>query len=167
MSAPGKWGDPAVPKEGWHCLGVSDLGETTQVCAMCEVREIRYVHHMMHPFYLDDLDCGCICAGHMEGNVERARAREAKARNAAAALKRARQRSLTLWKHSRAGNPYAHLVPYHAVVFPVTGGWSGRLEHEYSGRRVKARRVYPTPEEAQLAAYDAVRWLETNLNEEA
>lgn len=36
----------------------------------------RYAHHMVRPNYRP-LICGCVCAGRMEGNIDRAKAREA------------------------------------------------------------------------------------------
>ncbi len=51
---------------------------------MCEVQQIRYVHHMEHLQYDETLDVGCICAGYMEENPDAARKRETnlKSRNA-------------------------------------------------------------------------------------
>jgi hypothetical protein len=39
-------------------------------------------------------------------------------------------------------------------------GWSGRLEHPVTGRCITARRIYPTVEQAKLAAFDVIVWLE-------
>lgn len=65
----GKWGQATVPKTGWVCTFVHDLGEPSAICEMCEVMVIRYVHHMKHPEYPVTLLCGCICAGYMEEDV--------------------------------------------------------------------------------------------------
>jgi hypothetical protein len=39
-------------------------------------------------------------------------------------------------------------------------GWSGRIEHLFPDRQITARRIYPTLEQAKLAAFDAIVWLE-------
>lgn len=76
----GKWNDPSVPKGHWTCVAIVDEGEDgeelTVTCEMCEARLIRYVHVMEHARY-ETLHVGCICAGHMEGSPDAARAREA------------------------------------------------------------------------------------------
>jgi hypothetical protein len=44
---------------------------------------------------------------------------------------------------------------------PVTlDGWSGRIEPLFPGRQITARRISPTREQAQLAAFNAIVWLE-------
>lgn len=72
---PNLWNDPSVPKTGWVCTGITDLGEPAGICAMCGRQVIRYVHHMRHDDYRD-LGVGRICAGKMEGDPDRARRRE-------------------------------------------------------------------------------------------
>ena len=79
----GKWSVPGIPHRGWSCIDIEDLGSPEAVCEMCERQDIRYVHAMQHPDYPETLHCGCICAGHMEEDVERARRREASMKNAA------------------------------------------------------------------------------------
>ena len=69
------WKRDDVPKTGWVCTGVTDLGEPVGVCEMCGHQIIRYVHHMYHPNF-GSLGVGCICAGKMEGNIEQAKKRE-------------------------------------------------------------------------------------------
>lgn len=64
------WKRDDVSKDGWTCEGVTDLGASVGVCEMCGHQIIRYVHHMAHPNYRS-LDVGCICAGKMEGNIEK------------------------------------------------------------------------------------------------
>jgi len=74
----GKWSDPDVPKGGWSCAYVRDLGsgkDRHKICEMCEAIHIRFVHVMRHPIGLE-LEAGCICAGHMENNLAAARARD-------------------------------------------------------------------------------------------
>jgi hypothetical protein len=47
-----------------------------------------------------------------------------------------------------------------AKVPHTPDGWSGRIEHLFPGRQITARRIYPTLEQAKLAAFDAIVWLE-------
>ncbi|WP_090458494.1 hypothetical protein [Nitrosospira sp. Nsp1] len=43
---------------------------------MCELQEIRYVHHMAHPKYPNVLEVGSSCAADMEEDVSAAKKRE-------------------------------------------------------------------------------------------
>ena len=96
----GKWSQPGVPHKGWTCIDIEDLGEPSATCEMCETQEVRYVHHMQHPHYPDILGCGCVCAGHMEGDYEGARQREQVLRNANARRRKWLTRD---WRVSRNG----------------------------------------------------------------
>jgi hypothetical protein len=78
----GKWSEPGVPHKGWVCLGVDDLGPgELMTCQMCMVAQIRYVHAMVHDDYPEKLLCGCVCAGNMEGDVDRAAQRDRAAKS--------------------------------------------------------------------------------------
>ena len=81
MSSLGKWSKQGVPKKGWICIGLEDLGEPATECEMCENQEIRYVHQMQHPNYPDILDCGCVCAGKLEEDYAAASKRESDSKN--------------------------------------------------------------------------------------
>ena len=77
-SQKGCWSDPNIPKTGWKCIGMTDLGKGNYTtCEMCRSSTIRYVHHMQHSQYPRVLGVGCVCAGRMEGNIELAKFREA------------------------------------------------------------------------------------------
>ena len=65
----GKWSQAGVPHRGWQCIDIEDLGEPYAECQMCESQIVRYVHYMEHHSYSEILEVGCICAGHMEGDV--------------------------------------------------------------------------------------------------
>jgi hypothetical protein len=41
---------------------------------MCESQAVRFVHYMEHDDYPEVLEVGCVCAGHMEQDLEGARA---------------------------------------------------------------------------------------------
>jgi hypothetical protein len=93
----GKWRDPAVPKRGWQIVGMHDNGPEEDggwtTCEMCETRDIRYVHTMEHSDYHETLDCGCVCAGHMEEAPETARAREREFKNKVSRTARAARKA--------------------------------------------------------------------------
>ena len=157
----GKWDRPDVPHADWSCVGVEDLGEPCAICEMCETKEIRYVHTMEHPDYPNTLACGCICAGHMELNLDRAHAREATMK--AAARRRATWLMRAGWRTSRNGNPWIKTRDgYKVVVFPKAEGWGGIVEHGPTARKVYARKTYPTADAARLAAFDAISFLESH-----
>jgi len=74
--SPNLWKDSRVPKNGWNCVGVEDLGEPVGICQMCGYQIIRYAHQMEHLEYRS-LSVGCVCAGKMEGDIAGAKHREA------------------------------------------------------------------------------------------
>ena len=151
----GKWGDPRVPKRGWTCVGMEDLGEPAQTCEMCETVTIRYVHTMSHPDYAGELDCGCVCAGHMEGDETVARERETVVRNRAS--RRRNWPSLKAWHLSRSGNLTIEKEGCRVTVFERRGTFrisAGRVGEEPRF----GRRVYKTEEAALLASFDAFMW---------
>jgi hypothetical protein len=148
----GKWADRAVPQRGWTCVEVQDLGEPAQICQMCETMEIRYVHFMEHPDYPDVLECGCICSGHMEGDLDAARDRERTMKNAAA--RRRHWPDRVGWKISQKGNLTITVKDYRVTVFRRGQGWGAVVAKPDSGQKVFARRTYPTSRAAQLAAFD-------------
>lgn len=76
-NTPNLWKRDDVPHSGWKCVGVEDLGAPIGICEMCGYQIIRYAHHMEHPDYRS-LSVGCVCAGKMEGDIERAKLRERK-----------------------------------------------------------------------------------------
>lgn len=87
---------------GWRCVGISDLGKPSAVCGLCLRMTVRYLHHMSH---LDGrrLNVGCVCAGKLEGNNERAKEREADFKNKLARQANFAKRKLST---SRNGNLY-------------------------------------------------------------
>lgn len=99
----GKWKDTITPKEGWICKEIEDIGAPIKQCEMCERETIRYIHQMLHP-QGPPLSVGCICAGHMEGDLDGAKEREKYLTNHVSR----RRNWLTLrgWKESKKGNPY-------------------------------------------------------------
>lgn len=148
----GKWLDQDVPHRDWRCLEVEDLGSATELCQMCERETIRYVHRMEHDDH-ETLDVGCVCAGHMEGDKEAAKLRDA-------ILKSRTQRRdhwLELgWKTSKNGNPYLktrknnndpkpHVV---AITKSKFGQFSANVDGTYLNT------WYPSIDKAKLGAFD-------------
>ncbi len=84
----GKWSQAGVPHSGWQCVEIEDRGEPLAKCEMCESQTIRYIHYMEHLGYPQILEVGCVCAGHMEGDISAARTRESSMKSRAG--KRAR-----------------------------------------------------------------------------
>lgn len=97
------WKRDDVPHEGWTCEAIYDLGEPVGTCRMCGHQIIRYVHVMSHPAYPRKIGAGCVCAGRMEGDAERARERENAFKNRQARLETFLRTPL---KRSRNGNEY-------------------------------------------------------------
>lgn len=155
----GKWSVAGVPHRGWTCVDIEDLGEPQIDCGMCESQSIRYVHHMEHPDYSDVLEVGCVCAGHMEGDVAASRAREASMRSRAAKRKRWTSRA---WKVSAKGNPHITSDGFRITVYPRGGGWACTLATLDNSTVLHARRNYKSQAEAKLAAFDHITRLQSN-----
>ena len=152
----GKWSTPGVPHKGWTCVHVEDLGAPSSICEMCETQAIRYVHYMEHPSYPGQLGCGCVCAGRMEENLQRAELREKTLKNSASRRKRWLSRE---WRESAKGNPYLNVDGYNVVVFARAGSWSFIVKNRATNRAFAARRGYNSTDAAKLGAFDAMLWM--------
>lgn len=142
------WKRDDVPHFGWICTGVTDLGEPAAICEMCGQQIIRYVHHMVHPHY-HPISAGCVCAGKMEGDIERARKREQDFKN-----KQARQASFAKrkWKRSKNGNPYLKIKGHLIVLYHIQGSSSWK----YAIDSAFGEETYPKREDAVQAAFQAL-----------
>ena len=142
------WKQEDVPKSGWVCTGVTDLGAPVGVCEMCGHQIIRYVHHMQHPNYRS-LNVGCICAGKMEGNIEQAKKREQDFKS-----KQARKESFKngRWKMSKNSNSYIKVSDHVVVLYhnKIHDNWKFSLDNVFCPE------VYATREEAMDAAFEAL-----------
>jgi hypothetical protein len=149
----GKWDDPAVPHRGWQFVDMADLEEPCFECEMCETQIISYQHELWHPGY-GTLLVGCVCAGHMMGDLAGARAREADFKKHMSR----RSRWLTrAWRTSRKGNDYLNTRDgFHVVVFPCGARWTGRFEDKGTGICRASRPSYATKDDAKLAVFDAI-----------
>jgi hypothetical protein len=155
-SGRGKWSQAGVPHRGWTCVDIEDLGEPSAQCEMCESQEIRYVHHMEHPAYNGTLAVGCVCAGHMEGDLVAARTRETSMQSRTGKRKRWLSRR---WKVSRKGNPWLQADGYRVTVYERGGGWAATVSTVDDSAVYHARRNYPTQDQAKLAAFDQITQL--------
>lgn len=153
----GKWSHPGVPHKGWSCVAIHDLESDREICEMCEAQEIRFVHTMTHPDYPGALDCGCDCAGHMEGDLEGAKDRDRAMKNAAG--RRRRWPVLTGWHLSTKGNPCIRHDGYLVTVFPKNGQWSASIALGRD-KPIFARKLFPTKLAAQLASFDALVFIQ-------
>ena len=142
------WECDDVPKTGWFCTGVTDLGAPVGVCDMCGQDPIRYVHHMIHPAYRP-LGVGCICAGKMEGNPERAKQRERDFKNSQSRRENFMKRR---WKVSRNNNEYLKIKEHLIVLYKNrnSGLWKYSIDNAF------APEVFDTREEAVTAAFEAL-----------
>lgn len=153
-SGRGKWSQPGVPHRGWRCVDIEDLTYPSAICEMCESQQIRFAHHMEHPNYSGTLVVGCVCAGHMEGDVAAARVREKTMKTRAGKRKRWLSRN---WKTSAKGNPWLNADGYRITVYPRGGGWAATIAaREEPSTVYHSRRNFPTREEAKLAAFDHI-----------
>ncbi len=145
------WNRDDVPKTGWVCTGVTDLGAPVGVCEMCGHQIIRYVHHMDHPDFRS-LGVGCICAGKMEGNIERAKKREQdfKSKELRKANFKGRQ-----WKTSKKSNSYLKIKDHLVVLYHH----SQKDTWKYAIDGVFCPEVYYTRESAMDAIFEALEKL--------
>ena len=141
------WEREDVPKEGWICTGITDLGAPVGVCEMCGHQIIRYVHHMSHPSF-GSLGVGCVCAGKMEGDTDAAVRRETDFKN------REKRRANFLarqWRVSKNSNFYLKIGEHLMVLYhnPNNNTWKYAVDGQF------CREQYKTREEAVNAVFDA------------
>ena len=149
----GRWSERGVPHRNWLCVNVEDLGEPLAICEMCESQTIRYVHHMFHPRYEEELAVGSVCASNMEEDSQAAGQRERGVRNTS----RRRQKWLTRkWRVSAKGNSYLNTDGYNIVIFRRGLGWAVRFTHRETERATTLPRLSATEDAAKLAAFDVL-----------
>ncbi|MGI2166212.1 hypothetical protein ACRN9L_09545 [Shewanella oncorhynchi] len=147
----GKWSESGVPHKGWTCVHIEDLEEPDITCEMCESQNVRYVHHMQHLNYPIILKVGCVCAGHLEGNLSAASNRERVARNWASRKKRWLTRK---WKLSYKGNPRLNIEGFWVTVYNKEDKWGATVSSKNSSFSKYLYRKFDTENEAKLAAFD-------------
>jgi hypothetical protein len=137
-----------VPKKGWVCVDVIDLGRPYGECGMCGKEDIRYVHIMKHENH-QSIGAGCVCAGKMEGSANAARERENSLKNK---INRFKTFSVTEFKTSAKGNLYTKYKDT-VITFMQTkkdgGGWNYVENGEFSS-------YFKTLDEAKRAAFEKI-----------
>lgn len=143
------WKRDDIPKDGWKCVCVTDLGAPVGVCQMCGHQIIRYVHHMINVKYGGALDVGCVCAGKMEGDIEGAKRREQAFKSKE--MRRASFKNKK-WKNSQNGNPYLKIKNHIIVLYKRNDGdgWKYSIDNKFSIE------VFPTKEEAINGSFEAL-----------
>lgn len=141
------WEDPSVPKKGWVCVDVIDLGRPAGECGMCGKEDIRYVHIMRHENH-QSIGAGCVCAGKMESSPEAAKERENSLKNK---INRFKTFSVTEFKTSAKGNLYTKYKDTR-ITFMQTkkdGSWNYVENGEFSP-------CFKTLDDAKRAAFEKI-----------
>ncbi|WP_313613381.1 hypothetical protein [Agrobacterium sp.] len=151
----GKWAREGVPKKGWECVNVEDLGEPSQICEMCEAMEIRYVQYMRNPRYADTLACGLVCAGHMSEDLIGAANRDKTLKNNT--RKRKTFASRRGWYINGKGNPQIKDGWYRVTMFKTPNGlWKGVVNNTHIDRSYFTRDLFESLDDAKRAAFDTM-----------
>ena len=117
----GLWSDSTLPRAGWRCVGMMDLGSPTRICDLCQSSRIRYAHCLRHDLTGRSLVAGCVCAGHLIGNPKAAASNDAWLRG----IEARRVTWVTRkWRRSRQGNPFLRTDGYVVTLFQAPHGWS-------------------------------------------
>jgi len=150
----GKWSQEGVPHKDWECIDIEDSGEQATICEMCESQSIRYIHLMKHSEYNGILGVGCICAGHMEGNILHAKKRDdfMKSRS----QKRKRWINHRNWKISKKGNDYIKIDGYIIIMVDNNSYWSASIKNGNEGIDEWLPRRFDSLNTAKLAAFDYI-----------
>lgn len=148
----GLWGDAATPKEGWRCSGVVDLGRPTVRCGMCRSMTIRYAHKMTHPSG-KTLVVGCVCAGHMQGDLAAASGHDAWVRSRAGKKRRWPSRR---WRQARSGNWWTRVDGVRVTVFRQGAQWSAVATMDGTDLKRFLPEAGQSLEQVKAAAFDLV-----------
>lgn len=125
------WSKPGVPRKGWFCEGVEDLGEPEHKCEMCGNPAVRYVHLLSHPDH-ESLKVGSVCASHMVVGYD-AKGAEARCRTEAQRLENFLTKG---WRVSAKGNLWRKKRGRRIVVGRNRMGWWSMIDGQFidSGR---------------------------------
>ncbi len=147
----GLWKDPKIPKSGWKCVGVEDLGEPSLICEMCQSANVRFVQLLQHDEISGLVKAGCVCAGHLTGDMKAAKVRERSAKSSAAKRKRSLTAWIdeTKWRRLDTGNFTRKVSKTQRVtLFFRDGGWKWVVDGKFSSQKFEraqdaARDVHP------------------------
>ena len=141
-----------LPRDGWRCEDVRDIGIARFTCEYCGNMHVRYIHYLRHA-QAGRLKVGCVCAGHLEGSVEAAYAREGVFRLAEARKLRWHEKD---WKRSQRGILYANGDGFNVRIFPVPGGFGGIISSLANDWKLLSQHVHATEAKAKAAALKAM-----------
>ena len=158
----GKWSQLGVPKKGWTCINVEDLGEPSQRCEMCEAAEIRFVHYMSNPRYERVLACGAACAGHMEENLLGAQTRDKTLRSTSAKRKRFPARKG--WAPNKNGNPQIKVSGFRITIFKQGHYWKGVVYDRMRDQSWFTRDRFEDLTQAKMAAFDTFTFAQSKTH---
>jgi len=151
----GRWSESGLPHSGWSCVDVDDIGAPDEICGMCLSQPVRYIHVMRHPYRSETIRAGCICAGHMQGDLAKAAARDKTMRSRSSKKKHWLRRKE--WHISARGNWTITVDDYRVTVFSRTEGVSWKVAAGKVGRDpIFSARSVATIDEAKFAGFDLV-----------
>lgn len=152
----GLWGERNVPKAGWICVGIEDMGEPLRICEMCSSARIRYVHYLAHPARSGDpLAVGCVCAGLLMGDEEGAQSRDATMRSRAA--KRGRWLKRRWRRSARSGNEWLRADGFAVTIYRRRDwGWGAVVSRERDDFQHHTHADSYSQDAAKLAAFDLI-----------
>lgn len=165
----GLWKRDDVPHKGWVWVDMRDLGEPTETCEMCQVQLIRFVHVMYHEEWPRTLEVGCVCAGHMSEDLERARTIEREFKS----LVRRKEAFLTR-RWTLRYNPsydsylqYINIDGFHISVWgKEDGSWAGKIVDPNQVAQY-SKTPYKSMEEVKAAAFDTMEKIKAKKKEPA
>lgn len=159
----GLWDQEGVPHKGWTCVGIEDLEENRQTCAMCRSQPIRYVHIMEHPNYGETLDAGCECASKMEEDYASAKSRERTMKNA---VSRKRNWIKRKWRTSYKGNSYLNVDGFNIATYLKNNIWGAKVTYKETDDTTFSRKPFKTEDEAKLAAFNQMILMKEKYKDE-
>lgn len=156
----GKWGAAGVPHKGWECIGerdaLEDYGDLI-TCEMCERTQVRFIQVMQNDRYNGVLECGCICAGHMSGEMAQAEDRDKRLRSRAS--RRSKFANRKGWKVSVNGTPYILVNGFHIVIALKAGGnFQIGIKKSGDSRHRWGRKRHASMDVAKTACFDALEY---------
>jgi hypothetical protein len=143
-----------MPRSGWRCTEVADLGKPEFTCEWCTTAIIRYVHRLEHEDWFEHIRVGVCCAGHLTDDVIGARVRERTFKLARAR----RDKWLTsVWTRAADGRLFLNRSGVNLSVFPVGDKRFGAVVSRESGDWKKwAGKTYASETLAKNAALAVV-----------
>jgi hypothetical protein len=144
-----------LPQTGWILLDVFDNYTAEFACQNCNFPHVRYVHELKHKKSDKIVRVGCVCAEHLTQDFATPRLREKVLRSLAG--RRLRWPTLN-WKRSHKGNLYLRKQGVVIVINRAGRGWSASYKPSDDDHAdwTSVKGWYDTPEEAKLAAFDAL-----------